>query len=210
MLNSGCPPWEYSYIDGHDEIIGSRIKDILVDLAEGRIDKRRTAGDTRQVHARIFRGLTPTLCEYYAGNYRGSDLVCLKHRQVYVGGDPRVGILPQDVSAEISLLRTRILSGSRQIERAIVDMPDAVMKVLNIIRFICEVFVEFLRIHPYLNGNGHAGRYLLWALLLSFGYAPRRFTIHPRPQDSNFIPGIIEFRNGNEDPLMRYILATLQ
>jgi Fic family protein len=77
-------------------------------------------------------------------------------------------------------------------------------------RVACCAFVYFLGIHPYMNGNGHAGRLLLWAILVKFGYIPRRWTVDMRPPDPQYSDGIKRHRNGNFDMLENSILACLE
>jgi len=85
--------------------------------------------------------------------------------------------------------------------------PD--QKLLYVVVFACRVFVEFLTIHPYADGNGHAARFVIWSLLGRYGYWPRRWTVDPRPPDPPYGTMIAEYRGGNPEPLEKYVLGCI-
>ena len=82
-------------------------------------------------------------------------------------------------------------------------------RLLATVAVACAVFELFLRIHPYLNGNGHAGRFVLWAILSRYGYWPGRFRIDPRPPDPPYSELIVKYRNGVKEPLEQFVLHAL-
>jgi len=49
------------------------------------------------------------------------------------------------------------------------------------VTFACRVLVEFLRVHPYANGNGHMGRWIVWLILAKFGYWPKKWPLDTSP-----------------------------
>jgi len=83
-------------------------------------------------------------------------------------------------------------------------------KLIRLIAVACRIFELLLRIHPYVNGNGHAARFCLWAILGRYNYWPTQWPIEPRPNDPHYIPLIVAYRNGNREPLERYILSNLR
>lgn len=82
--------------------------------------------------------------------------------------------------------------------------------LLNLVRFACQAFDVFQRIHPYANGNGHVARFLIWSVLGKYNFWPRRFTIEPRPNEPRFIELIVRHRNGDREPLVEFVLSQLQ
>jgi hypothetical protein len=80
-------------------------------------------------------------------------------------------------------------------------------RLKSVAAFAAMVLQQFLTIHPYVNGNGHAARFALWLILVSYGYWPQRFPIHPRPTPhDSYVLAIIAHRKGDPAPLERFIL----
>jgi hypothetical protein len=125
-------------------------------------------------------------------------------------GDHRVGHRANVVLAEMAALAANI-------ERALADcdvtwtVPNAVMspaeKLARVVSVGVAIFVYFLEIHPYANGNGHAARFLL----ARHGVFLRRWQMHPRPQDPPYSLAIAAYRNGDRDRgiLERFVLSCL-
>jgi hypothetical protein len=80
-------------------------------------------------------------------------------------------------------------------------------KLGNAICVAARVFEHFLCVHPYANGNGHAARLALIAILGRCGFWTTRFPIEPRPPDPPYGEAIVAYRNGDPLPLELYILA---
>lgn len=170
------------------------------------------AKDTRTVHSQYFRGLTPPSTPYYAGNYRGQDFPCLKNYGVRIPSDPRVGHQPQFVPRNMAALAV-------QIERALTQCdliwaaPDHLIspaeKLAKVVRAAAAVFVYFLEIHPYANGNGHAGRFILIAVLARHGVNMRRWHMDPRPPDPPYGVAIAAYRSGQTGLLERFVLSCI-
>jgi len=58
-------------------------------------------------------------------------------------------------------------------------------KLAYAVIFACSIFVTFLQIHPYANGNGHAARLVVWAILGRYGYWPKSWPIEPVVHPAN-------------------------
>jgi len=82
-------------------------------------------------------------------------------------------------------------------------------KLLYAVVFACHVFEVFLRVHPYANGNGHAARLIVWAILCRYGYWPRKWPIEPRLTDPLYTSLLVEYRNGNRMPLEAFIVQCI-
>lgn len=147
--------------------------------------------------------MTPPGFTHYAGNYRGQPLACLQYYEVQVPGDPRVGDSPAEVQQAMAMLAAwidpglAVLDAGRELPRAVVSPPD---RLLFVVAFAAIFFQRFLTVHPYANGNGHAARFGVWAILLRFGYWPKRFPIEPRPQQLTYAQAISAHRDGNPEP----------
>ena len=202
-----CPAWEYCDSPQHDVIVPSRVSEILVALAMGGLDTAQVAADTRKVHRRMFQELTPAGCEYYAGHYRGERFRCLSFYEVGVPGDARVGAPPQSVAFNIGEMNAEVRAGLAALDTSVLLAPKDRLRYA--LALACRVFVAFLTIHPYANGNGHAGRLIVWSILGRYGYWPKRWPVEPRPQDPPYSPLIVECRNGNPEPLERHLLQAI-
>ncbi len=204
-----CPRWEYS---NHPQrpVLTDRIAQLLVELNNSLIESTdQIAADTRPIHARLFHDLTPGGCEYFAGHYRGEEFRCLKYLDVGIQSDPRVGYPCQLVLQSMDRLSARIVDGIEQLDRLFCNTAvDPIVKLQKLLQLVSAVFVDFLTVHPYANGNGHAGRLLVWAILMRYGFRPTTFTVEPRP-DPPYVSVIVQCRNGNPFPLIEYFACQL-
>jgi hypothetical protein len=212
MHPSDCPSWEYSHHPNKDKELPIRAKELLVDLAQGRLDIIESAVNSRKMHRRLFLQLCPPGYDYYAGHYRGELFRCLRYCRVGIRDDARVGSPPLQVNAAMRDLETLIRKGLNALDRAREIRnghvtPD--QKVLYVVILASRIFELFLRIHPYVNGNGHAARFILWAILWRYGYWPKHWSLEPRPPDPPYSDLIRMYRDGNREPLEKYILQTL-
>lgn len=204
-----CPFWEYDPHPDRISVLKERTSELLVKLHERKLDTLDSASDTRSVHQFLFERLTPPDFEYYAGHYRGEDFRCLEFCEVMVDGDPRVGAPAAIVRRKMRDVADLVQEGFTFLDQAHA-LPDAKLsaadKLLNTVAFACGVFEELLRIHPYMNGNGHAARFVVWVILGRYGYFPEAFPIDPRPDYPLYTQAIVEYRNGNPFPLEQYLL----
>ncbi|MDY6940169.1 MAG: hypothetical protein SWY16_21255 [Cyanobacteriota bacterium] len=212
MYPSDCPEWEYINFPDREIILKRKTIDLLVKLRRQELDSAASAIDSRPVHRYLFCELTPPDCEYFAGNYRGSDYHCLKYYQIHVKGDARVGTHPDIVLARMKQLSQTIQFGLEVLDatqKSADTQNGRVKHLLDTIAITCQVFEEILRVHPYANGNGHAARFVVWAMLGRYGYWPKRFPITPRPGDLAYVESLLHYRNGNPQPLQEYMLRCI-
>lgn len=207
-----CPEWEYDVHPNRALILQKEIKSILIELRNGDLDSLTSASDTRLVHFRLFCQLAPDECPYYAGNYRGQSYRCLKYSQVCIPSDPRVGFPPHQVEGYINELANIIKESVAALDEGM-KLPNAQIplrdKILYVVAAACKIFEWLLRIHPYVNGNGHTARFCMWALLGRYGLWPVRWPIDPRPVDPPYTNLIVDYRNGNPVPLETFIIQSM-
>lgn len=205
MPDAQCPPWEYRDHPDCERRLPDRCRSLLVWLFKNQGLTLQCACDSRPYHRRLFAGLTPKGFDYYAGNYRGSQWPCLRFAEVGVGADPRVGLLADRVHEAMVGLTSRVTS-----ELSVLDVAhqlpnsqcDPGLKLLGTVVVACGILEEFLRVHPYLNGNGHAGRFIVWAILWRYSYWPRRWPLDQSPPYGQLLS---EYRNGNPRPLEQFL-----
>lgn len=208
-----CPEWEYADLPGYDAVLKERTRGSLEVIR--RSSPRRLADnikDTRTVHGQYFDGLTPPSTPYYAGNYRGQDFLCLRNASVRILADPKVGHPPEAVIQNMAVLAGDITHALAECDVAW-KVPNAVVseieKLTKVVSVATAIFVYFLEIHPYINGNGHAARFILIATLARHGIFLRRWAMHPRPADPPYGAAIRQYRSGDRGPLERFVLSCL-
>jgi fido (protein-threonine AMPylation protein) len=211
MHPSDCPPWEYDNHPNKNQELPIRSQEVLTELAQGHLDTIENAVDSRQIHQKLFLQLVPPGYEYYAGHYRGEMFRCLRYCQVRIRSDPRVGYPPMQVGTAMHQLENVIRRGLRALDslgRTTGTTVTPVQRILYVVELASHILELFLRVHPYVNGNGHAARFIVWVILWRYGYWPKHWPLEPRPNPP-YIDVIRMYRDGQRDPLRAYILQTL-
>lgn len=199
--------WDYVRPNGaHTLIIQPILKNVLEEMATGVIDLPTAAEETRPFHERMFKSLTPAGHEYFAGHYRGEPYPYLQFYNVTFGG--RVGTFCLEVPHEMELFGQNISQWFPMMEILKQGLPEDVF-LLNLVWYAADAFFKFTTIHPYANGNGHAGRYIVWAVLLYFGFRPTYWTIDPRPYPGIYDQAVIAYGAGDKNPLIDLILRSI-
>lgn len=210
MHPGDCNGWEYEKFANARQVVGERSAAILIRLRTGGADTRATSLDTRPSHGEMFKGLTPDACSYYAGNYRGSSHRCLQHYKVKIPADDRVGAAPAMVTWEMQAFCAAVGTGIHALDAA--DKLPGLSKEekkANAVALVAHLFEDFLRIHPYANGNGHAGRLMLIAFLGRYGFWARHFHVEPKPPEPTYSEAIAASRDGNREVLEAFIMNRL-
>jgi fido (protein-threonine AMPylation protein) len=162
------------------------------------------------VHGHLFHHLTPPDHDYFAGHYRGEMYRCLQYLRVQVGAHQ--GEAPGAVPFFMEELAAQIRAGLAWLDVAN-GLPHGQLpkesKLLYAVTFACRVFEMVLRIHPYANGNGHAARFVLIAILGRYGYWLTSWQIDPRPPDPPYTQLITTYRQGHREPLERFVLQAI-
>lgn len=208
-----CPEWEYDKVAGFKSILAARAKSLLVPLRSGNPDDvMAVSKDTRPLHGVYFSGLTPPGFDYYGGHFRGEDFLCLLDYEVQIRSDHRVGHPPRSVPDKMAALATDIDNAIQECDIAW-GVPNVVFspaeKLIRIVRVAAAIFVYFLEIHPYANGNGHMARFILIALLARYRVYPARWPIHPRPADPPYSELIARYRSGEKALFERFVLECI-
>lgn len=208
MKPHDCPSnWEYKDHTDYTKILPFRCRESLVRLRDAGATVPANIQDTRHEHGGMFAGLTPPNCDYFAGHYRGEEYRCLRYYDVQIASDPLVGAPYSYVAAEMEIFGKAVLDTIAALDAAN-ELPTAVLpeehKLLHAVQFACRALTEFLRIHPYANGNGHIGRWLVIALLNRYGYWPKSWPLdgHP-PYDKH----LYDYRRGHCDGLESFVLS---
>jgi len=205
-----CPIFDYSRHRDRRKVLSAENRTLLIALASG-AEQSQAIADTRPVHRVLFIRLCPQGYEYYAGHYRGESFRCLRYLRVGVGGDARVGASPELVADRMRNLGKDISSGLAALD-SVRQLPESQQlnetdRILIICALACRIFVEFLTIHPFADGNGHIARFCLLAVFARFGYLIQGWQVEPRPSYPQYPALISEYRNGNHELLEGYVLS---
>lgn len=205
-----CPVFDYQHHPRHREVLVARIAELVNGLRRLRLDTCAVAQDSRPIHRLLFTGLTPLDYDYYAGHYRGEAFRCLRDYEVVVPSDPRVGLPPDSVLAAMDSIAQAMGEAIETLDTRHRDPAiTAGDRLVSAVQVACEALEVVLRVHPYANGNGHAARFVVWAILGRYGYWLRNWPIEPRPDDPPYTTHIVEYRNGNHAPLETFLLRNL-
>lgn len=210
MHPTDCPEFEYSNDPRKQQILKTRQTEVLVAAREDRA--ARLLSDTRPAHEHLFRDLCSPGYEYFAGHYRGETFRCLEFYEVTIKDDPRVGCQCPRVAGEMASFSKEVRGGIAAIEQAGTLPLGSLTKadrLIHAVALACRLFVRFLTIHPYANGNGHIARFVLIGVLMRQGYSLKEFPIDPRPGPP-YIELIRRYRDGQVEFLERYILQKIE
>ncbi|MER9702184.1 Fic family protein [Mesorhizobium sp. M0146] len=217
MLRSepDCPKnWEYKDVPSSDGLLARRSVSFLTTVRGlNPSQKASLSKDLRPLHGALFRTLTPPHFLYFAGHYRGEAYRCLLMYTVGISGDKRVGHPPGTVPMEMekfALDIARIISDMDLTFQAPSAWFSPEEKLLRAIQLVAALFVYFLEIHPFANGNGHMARMLIICLLGRHDlYLKKDWPLHPRPSEPAYSRAIMDYRNGNRSSLHVLLLQCL-
>ena len=129
--------------------------------------RRRTAlslETARQWHAESLRDLAVPDARY-VGGFRGEP--GLEKVQVHVGG--RFGVAARDVASVLAAFERTIQPVITRLDALILADTDPNADQLAAILEVCAwVHAEWIRIHPFANGNGRTARLLMNLILPVF------------------------------------------
>ena len=152
-------------------------------LAQARTRVDPALGLAQEWHRAIYQGV-PLPVPYYAGEFRDTDprFPQLTGYDVIVGGQPGVG--SSDVPSQLAAFEQAMRSVAVSLDAAIPvgNPPASGPELAAVIRFAASAHGEWVRIHPFANGNGRTAR--CWANFVALRYGmPAFVTIRPRPAD---------------------------
>jgi Fic family protein len=166
--------------DANSPQLVRNLQDLVPTVAHDAAERKPLSSEViRQWQERIMRGLEPDDREPI-GAYRGE--VGLEEYDVAVAGRP--GAPAERVSAELANF-DRALAGlledlDRQIARGPSGERPAKDQVDATIIACAWAHGEWLRIHPFPNGNGRTARLLVNSIALRYGL-PAFMRVRPRP-----------------------------
>jgi hypothetical protein len=148
-----------------------------------------TAADLRRWHSMAYGGCTvPSLA--YVGGLRGDAHPDLVDYDVGVGPDmpdglpDRVGVWASTVTGHVALFFDQLRDALTALDAALGPSarPDTVDLLQEVVTVIALAHGEWLRIHPFVNGNGRTARLIAAHISLRYNL-PVFVMLKPRPHD---------------------------
>ncbi len=132
--------------------------------------------DSQKWHRMMMEGLS-TPDQRMVGIFRGSE--SLSDIEVVVGSYP--GVAAAKVAAETARFETRLRRLMQHLDTSISPEAELNSDQLSAVIEACAwVHTEWVRIHPFANGNGRIAR--LWANAIAMRYnLPPFISLRPRP-----------------------------
>ena len=148
----------------------------------------------RQWHAEALRDLAVP-DPRYVGRFRGEP--GLEKVQVHIGG--RFGIAARDVASALAEFERTLLPVIARLDTLIPAGTDPNTDQLAAILEVCAwVHAEWIRIHPFANGNGRTARLCVNSIAMRY-YLPPFLSLRPRP-DTGYGDAAAEAMRGNWQP----------
>lgn len=202
-----CGNWTYETHPNRPVVLAGRC---------GRIERamqRRVASfatvkhDSRTLHRFLFRDMVPSACNCIAGSFRG-DAACedIGNSSVFVDGDNRVGAPPKAVAAQMLQFEQQCHSLEQAHSKFIATGAAPAVALLKFVHMAAIVLQRFLTIHPFKDGNGHTGRFLVYLMMARAGYAPVKWSIDAKQPYSD---ALSRHRDGDKKALQEFLLQAI-
>jgi fido (protein-threonine AMPylation protein) len=153
-----------------------------------------TSEEVCRWHARLYAGCKVPIAGY-VGHFRGDPAVKeLINYEVGLGAPlkdgnlEKMGVWARRVSEEMAA----VLAGLNAVFADLDDQlpvgepPSTADQILQVISFAALAHGEFLRVHPFANGNGRIARLLVAFICLRYG-VPMFLHIKPRPESDDYL-----------------------
>ena len=188
-------PWWQEDDPRNLSLIQGNAAQLIMELRAGAAQRTLlTAEELCRWHARLYAGCeVPVAC--YVGHFRGDpDVKELSDYEVGLGpalkdGNPeKMGVWAGRVGEEMAA----VLAGLNAVFADLDDRlpvgksPSTADQILQVISFTALAHGEFLRVHPFANGNGRIARLLVAFICLRYG-VPMFLHVKPRPESDDYL-----------------------
>ncbi len=185
-------PWNED--DPHDlPRIRDNISEVLAVLRQQAADRPAVNLNTiRQWHERLYRGCTVPV-PGYVSHFRGDPTVPeLVGYEVAIGSLPdgspeRVGVWSTWLADELSSFEAEFKTGLAHVDRLVppLQRPSTDADLGAVLALAAGGHGEWIRLHPFANGNGRLARLLVAFVCLRYSL-PVFLNVKPRPYDPTY------------------------
>jgi len=170
-----------------EKLIAANVSVLLRDLHASAVRRDTpTAGIAQQWHRAIYQGTASPPKPSYLGTFRGGADPDLHDYQVYLvnpaGRILSSGTPPPEVATEVAAFERALQTAVARLDAVIPvgASPADSQQLLAVVELAAVVHGEWIRIHPFANGNGRVAR--TWANWVAQRYGlPPFVRIKPRP-----------------------------
>ena len=204
-------PVEWNEDDPGDlPVIYRNLRRILLQiLKDAPIRSLPTTALAQDWHREIYKGVRLPL-PYFAGEIRDSDpqFPELFGYEVIVGNS--YGAPSHEVPQELSRFEDSMQKAVARLDPAIPNgaRPEAAIELRSVLTLCSYAHGEWIRIHPFANGNGRTAR--LWANWCAVRYGlPAFVRSKPRPEGLGYAIAAARSMNGDHNPMIAEFGAML-
>jgi fido (protein-threonine AMPylation protein) len=184
-------------------VIVQNLTDILRQIArQAHLRRLPTVSMAQRWHRRIYRGARLPV-SYYAGEIRDSDA---RFPELY-GYEVGVGRLR---GVESRFVPRQLVAFEKAMKRAVAVLDAAIpaggspidtAQLRSVLTLCAHAHGEWVRIHPFANGNGRSAR--LWANWCAVRYGVRPFVkLKPRPEGNLYSTASALSMRGDHQPMV--------
>lgn len=200
-LVGNCPRWGTDIPKEQAAEFRVILAEVQQLILKGASERLITLDDVLQWHLRLFEKFVPIEC--YAGNFRGDGHRCLE-TNVQVGGV--LGSAWQVTELHMRQLADSIIKDLIDLELKWASLTPK-ERVLRIAINLANFVGGFIRIYPFVNGNGRVSR-LLWRWSLYRFGVPPQVAVHPRPNPP-YAAVMAQAMRGDLLPFVQHVLQHL-
>jgi fido (protein-threonine AMPylation protein) len=174
----------------------------IVDEAPER--KTPSVAFAQQWHRDLYRDIELPVA-YYAGEVRDSDprFPELINYEVQIGAHK--GVLSNEVPAALIAFEAAFATAIEVVDERIFDMEVTGKGAELYVTLVAVVHGEWIRIHPFANGNGRTAR--IWTHWLAARYdLPPLVRVKPRPNDQLYSFAAAASMTGDHAPMRAWLV----
>lgn len=199
-MSNQCPEWAEDFYEDDLATFLSILETVYQGLDQSAMVGVVSDADLKRWHSDMFSRYAPI--PYYAGHYRQNNEAypCLAIN-VRVGNN--LGVDFKNVQHNMNQLLSDYAADLQSLEKNWASLTP-INRLQKYSLSLTKLIAIFIKIHPFLNGNGHISR-LIWRWGLRRLNVQPQVRVHPRPVHP-YGPIMGEAMQGNLGPLYNSIL----